>query len=189
MEREGLDLEVVPVPADRLPTGTGRTVNGRTAAVLSMDPDFDCVIVHRDAEADGPDVRYDEVRSGADQAGFDGSVLAVVPVRMTEAWLLLDETEIRRVAGPPKGGPPLSLPSPKEAERLADPKARLDQVLVEASGDTGRKLRMLRNRFGENRRRLLESLDIDGPVRQLSAFARLVTDIQALATTLDARRT
>ena len=33
--------------------------------------------------------------------------MGIVPVRMTEAWLLLDESAIRRVAGRPHGDEPL----------------------------------------------------------------------------------
>jgi hypothetical protein len=40
----------------------------------------------------------------------DMPVVCVVPVRMMEAWLLIDEMAIRRVAGNPNGRIPIELP-------------------------------------------------------------------------------
>lgn len=58
----------------------------------------------------------------------------VIPIRMTEAWLLLDEAEIRRVAGAPNGKIPLNLPNPAKVESVSDPKALLKETLARASG-------------------------------------------------------
>jgi hypothetical protein len=54
----------------------------------------------------------------------------VIPIRMTEAWLLLDEAEIRRVAGSPNGKVSLGLPKAKDVESIPDPKAQLAQTLA-----------------------------------------------------------
>lgn len=50
-------------------------------------------------------------------------VVPVIPGRMTEAWLRLDEAAIRRVAGNPNGRTKLGLPKLHEVESVADPKA------------------------------------------------------------------
>lgn len=185
--RHGLALDVVPVPSDRLRRGTGRRVQDRVAAVLATDPAFECVFVHRDAEAQDPERRHREVKTGANRAGFMGPTVAVVPIRMTEAWLLLDEAAIRRVAGRPSGQDPLDLPTVSEVERLADPKRRLREVLETAACVTGRRLRTFQRRFPDHRRRLLEQLDPDGRVTELGAWRRLNTDIAALAEALGGR--
>lgn len=91
----GAAVEMVDVPADRLP-GVGRRVDDRLRAILAEDPDFDIVFVHRDSEGGDPSPRYSEVTSAA-SATFTGPAVAVVPVRMTEAWLLLDEEAIDRL--------------------------------------------------------------------------------------------
>ena len=45
----------------------------------------------------------------------------VIPVRMTEAWLLIDELALRRAAGNPNGRNPLDLPALKDLEALPEP--------------------------------------------------------------------
>lgn len=182
--RHGIEMDVVAVPADRLPRGTGRRVNARVKAVLHTDPAFDCVFVHRDAESQDPAQRYREVRDGVRGGGFTGASVAVVPIRMTEAWLLLDEPAIRRVAGRPTGTLPLDLPTLAEVERLADPKRRLQETLVSAAHVSGRRLQTFRARFSEHRRQLLEQLDMNGAVSRLHAWQALEHDVTQLATKL-----
>ena len=176
---------MVPVPGNRLPPTTRRTVGARLAAVLANDMRFDCAFVHRDAEAQEPERRHEEVARASRQSGFEGSALAVVPVRMTEAWLLLDEAEIRRVAGRPRGGSTLDLPPLHKVESVADPKSLLQELLKSASGHRGRRLKTFRQQFGSHRRQLLESLDIDGPVNELRAWQRLRCDLHRLLERLD----
>src|SRR5262245_44463229 len=55
----------------------------------------DILFVHRDAENQDPEGRYDEIRE-ANATGL-GHV-CVVPVRMQEAWLLHNETALREAA-------------------------------------------------------------------------------------------
>jgi len=173
-------VEIVDVPADRLP-GVGLRVEDRLRAILAEDPNFDIVFVHRDSENKDPSPRYSEV-SSAVSATFTGPAVAVVPVRMTEAWLLLDEQAIRQVAGSPSGRQDLSLPQRSAVERVADPKRVLKDVLVTACGLHGRRLKMFRAQFPVHRALLLERLDPNGEVRELTAWSRLVADTaQALA--------
>ncbi len=69
----------------------------------------------------GSEQRVAEVHAGATAAGVPlEKVVPVVPVRMTEAWLVLDEAEIRRVAGRPAstnglGVPPIGTVDPGPA--------------------------------------------------------------------------
>jgi hypothetical protein len=97
---------------------------------------------------------------------------------MTEAWLLLDEQAIRQVAGNPNGRANLGLPTFREIERVADPKARLRECLLAASDATGRRRDMVRNRFPEHRRQLLQRLDPNGPVASLKAWQALLDAIE-----------
>lgn len=175
--RSGADLDVVGLPADRLPIGIGATVERRLSAVVGQDPNFAALFVHRDAEAQDPDHRRREVALAVSAVSFTGPSVAVVPVRMTEAWLLLDEGAIRRAAGRPRGKDPLSLPTARQVERLADPKRRLQATLAAASGLRGRRLKVFKQQFGAQRRMLLECLDPDGPVSSLGAWQRFVGDV------------
>jgi len=149
---------------------------------LSQDPDFDIVFVHRDSEDRDPARRHTEVAAAALAVKFAGPAVAVVPIRMTEAWLLLDEAAIRLVAGSPSGTSALGLPPNNAVERIADPKEILKQALVAASGLAGRKLKIFRNQFPVHRALLLERLDPDGKVQTLSAWRRLVEDVTSAIT-------
>ncbi len=75
----------------------------------------------------------------------------VIPIRMTEAWLLLDEAQIRRVAGAPNDKTALDLPRAGKVESLPDPKALLKTTLARASGLKGRRLEQFNNRFPQHR--------------------------------------
>lgn len=148
--------------------------------MLSFDDAFDLVIVHRDAENGDPQARCDEIRAGVMAVREGLAFLPVIPVRMTEAWLLLDETAIRRVAGRPTGREPLELPSPQDAEAVPDPKAVLKRALERAAGVSGRRLRQFQRDFGSQRRRLLEDLDHDGPIQSLAAWQELQASVEAV---------
>ncbi|WP_208293922.1 hypothetical protein [Ilumatobacter fluminis] len=145
----------------------------------------DIVFVHRDAEGEPPESRVDEIESGRIAAGVNCPVVPVVPLRMTEAWLLLDEAAIRRAAGKPNGRRPLNLPTAAEAERIADPKAVLRDVLVDASENSGRRRAAVVRDFGRLRALLIERLDVDGPVSTLSSWQRLLADTDAAVAQLE----
>lgn len=68
-------------------------------------------------------------------------VICVIPVRMQEAWLLFDEVALRAAAGNPRDHQQLQLPDITKVEQLADPKEILHNLLREASGLTGRRLK------------------------------------------------
>lgn len=101
--------------------------------------DFDVIVVHRDADNAGPDPRTQEIINAVTTEAAAAQVVPVVPVRMTEAWLLLDEAAIRQVAGNPNGRVGLKLPKPHEVESVADPKHALRQCLLTAADCTGRR--------------------------------------------------
>ena len=147
--------------------------------LLGHDPEI--VVLHRDADNAGREKRLEEMRSAIDEVGLRSLLLPVIPVRMTEAWLLLDIPAIRRAAGNPRGTCPLDLPKPAGAERQADPKTMLKQALLDASEATRRRRDALAARFNENRRQLLSSLDIEGPVSTLESWQALASEVDALA--------
>jgi hypothetical protein len=62
---------------------------------------------------------------------------------MTEAWLLIDEAAIRSASGKPTGGVALAVPRPQDLENIPDPKALMFDLLRQASGASGRRLRDL----------------------------------------------
>ncbi|MHC5613360.1 MAG: hypothetical protein ACYTXA_20770 [Nostoc sp.] len=109
--------------------------------------------------------------------------ICVIPVRMQEAWLLFDEAALRKAAGNPSGRQALQLPDICRLEQLPDPKDILYGLLCEASGLRGRRLKQ----FSVNERvhRLAELIDDFSPLRALSAFQLLETEIQQVIETQD----
>ena len=105
--------------------------------------------------------------------------LPVIPVRTTEAWLLLDEAAIRRVAGNPRGRQPLRLPRPSQVENVSDPKETLRNALADASGKQGRRLQTTRKSFNQHRRILLEQLPVGGALKQVPAWCCLERRVSA----------
>jgi hypothetical protein len=181
----GTPVTLTPLDPRFLRT-TGRTVVERLEFLIEQQSVGDIVFVHRDAEREPPHRRVAEIEAGRLAAGLDCPVVPVVPVRMTEAWLLLDDAAIRRVAGKPNGRRRLNLPTPAEAERIADPKTRLRDVLTAASETAGRRRTSFVRDFDRHRALLIERLDPTGPVATLSAWQRLLADTAAALSAIDA---
>lgn len=131
--------------------------------------DVDLLFVHRDAERVDREVRRREIPA-------NDRVVAVIPVRMTETWLLSDERALRQAAGNPNGHSVLSLPPVSRLESLPDPKSTLRDLLVVASEATGRR----RRRFDQHaaRQRLASLIEDFAPLRQLSAFGAFELELE-----------
>ena len=87
-----------------------RTLGEKIETALDLYP-CDLLLVHRDAERQAPDDRYREIDDAISKvSGALPPHVGVVPVRMTEAWLLFDEKAVRRAAGNPAGRDSLQIP-------------------------------------------------------------------------------
>jgi len=181
----GVDLDVVTPEFDRMDDPPGRGVPARLNCVLAFDSDFQVLLVHRDTEGMDVTQRYSEIVDGMTQCEISWPFVPIIPIRMTEAWLLLDESAIRSVAGHPSGTMSLGLPAANKVESLPDPKATLQEALRTASGCSGRRLQKFRRDFPEHRRQLLERLDRTGTVRQLSAWTALEQATELAAASLN----
>ena len=155
----------------------GARVADKIRQGLQAAGETDLLFVHRDADSAGAEARYREIEAAVrDAAQDEPSWAGVVPVRMTEAWLLLDEAAIRNVVGKPGGRAPLNLPAPERAERVADPKERLRDALLAASGNRGRRRRRFHRELPRLRRRLLQDLPIGGALERLESWVRFRDD-------------
>ncbi|WP_265273027.1 hypothetical protein [Nostoc sp. KVJ3] len=170
------DLRRLPKPPKKL---LPRIINS-----LELYP-CDLLFIHRDAEREPREKRITEILEVLEEA-IKKSVavpphVCVIPVRMQEAWLLFDEVALRKAAGNPRGHQPLQLPDIRKIEQLPDPKDILYGLLCEASELTGRRLKQ----FSVNERvhRLAELIDDFSPLRALSAFQLLETEIQQVIKT------
>ena len=110
----------------------GRRLQDKIRFGLRQTNHPEMLFVHRDAEVADPEERYAEICSAIGGVEFHGVSVGIVPRRMTEAWLLLDEPAIREVVGRPRGVEPLHLPSFRDVESLPDPKERLREALLVA---------------------------------------------------------
>jgi len=149
------------------------SLRDRIRLALDLYP-CDVLFVHRDAERESPEVRREEIRVAA--VGTDGSIVPVVPVRMTEAWLLFNESAIRGAAGNPNGRVDLQLPALARVELLPDPKATLHEALRRASELNARR----RNRLkpGEAVHRVADLIDDFGVLEAVPSFRLLQEDIR-----------
>lgn len=152
----------------------------RMGLALEFSP-CDVLFVHRDAEQRGGyTTRRAEVETARVDAGLDVVVIPVVPVRMTEAWLLHDPSALRRAAGRPDGTSSLDLPSRNQVERV-DAKARLFEALRRAAELTGRRAKRFSR--SEARARLATLIDDYSPLRRFDSFQDLERDVAAFCST------
>jgi hypothetical protein len=130
--------------------------------------------VHRDAETMALDERHREF------IYVDRSdVVPVVPVRMTEAWLLIDGHAIARAADRPTAV--VDVRSVTGLENLADPKQVLEELLMNAAGDlTGRRRRKFRASLIDRRVNLAFLIADYSPLEGLSAFRRFQEELAAI---------
>ncbi|MEQ1571805.1 MAG: hypothetical protein ABMA64_39630 [Myxococcota bacterium] len=147
--------------------------------VLQVEP-CDLLFIHRDRDRSTVEQRLAEIATAAP----DRLHVPVVPIRMMEAWLLLDERAIRTAAGRPAGKEPLNLPPAGAVERDADPKDTLKAALLKACG-SGR----ARSRFRADAAvyRVADLIEDWAGHRRLEAFQRLETDVAAALSQLSPR--
>lgn len=160
-------------------SGAGKDVASKVSALLAVDAEFDLLFIHRDIDNFSVEVRRREIAGAMRDHGAGKPYVPVIPIRETEAWLLLDEAAIRAVVGNPRGKTELELPKKlSQIEQCADPKEILLEALRRAARH-GRRHAISENDFGRLRGELLRNLDIDGPVNQLSAWQNLLRDLKA----------
>lgn len=131
------------------------------------------LFVHRDAESTHPDERRREI-----PIVFRPTV-KIIPVRMTEAWLLVDEEAIRRAADRPGGVERLALPRLNQLEALADPKSELRNALLTAANVSGRRAKRFHEELPSRIYRVADLMDDFQSLRCLAAFTRLEADCRA----------
>jgi hypothetical protein len=186
LSRHGIAKPVVPAWADlsRLPHPPQK-LSDRIRVALDLYP-CDLLFIHRDAERMRLETRKSEIRAAVqDLAELTPLAVCVIPVRMQEAWLLIEEAAIRHAAGNPHGQGPLLMPKVRELEQIADPKAVLHDLLRQASGLHGRRLRKFAIRAGV---RLVTEVTRDfSPLLQLRAFQELDAELRETVPALASR--
>jgi hypothetical protein len=179
LRTHGVSCAIQPEWADlrQLRLSKKRGLADRIDRSLNLYP-CDLLFVHRDAEREPREKSVDEINGAIEKVGTPHSVppaVCVVPVRMQEAWLLFDEAAIRHAAGNRSGRQPIDLPPVRQLEQLSDPKTRLHDCLKQASDLRGRRLKNFP--VHKRARRLAELIDDFSPLRALSAFKTLESDL------------
>ena len=152
-----------------------RGLRARVQSAVDYYP-CDILFIHRDAERDTHASRKAEIAQATDPLDLPQTV-HVIPVRMQEAWLLVDEAAIRKAAGNPRGRMRLDLPKVPQLESVSDPKAILTQALRDASGLSGRRLQRLD--VGDAASRVADLISTFAPLRQLAAFRAMEQEVAA----------
>ncbi len=150
-----------------------RKRTGSVAEFLaSRRPEVMLIFVHRDAENATLEERLREFELDERQ-----DVVPVIPVRMSEAWLLIDGSAIARAAGSPKAR--VSVPALREIENIANPKEKLTTLLIEAAGSpTGRRGERFQRDLRKRRVSVANHIADFSPLEHLSAFRAFQKTLQ-----------
>ena len=180
LRENGVGIAIQPVWADlRLLRRPVKRLWEKIQIARELYP-CDLLFIHRDSETQPREQRIDEIHDAATRCGLragQAPFICVVPIRMTEAWLLFSEGAIRHAAGNRSGQQQLALPPLTRVEALPDPKQLLYQSLEIASGLSGRRLKQFRP--NQHAGRVAELIDDFSPLRTLAAFTALEADICA----------
>ena len=178
-------LGAIPIQAEfadlRRLSPSPRKLSERIDRSVELYP-CDLLFVHRDAENAPIEEREAEIRKAIEESSMEDSVrvVCVVPVRMQEAWLLIDEAALRRAAGNPNGTQPLAMPDVQRLEELADPKQLIRDLLRQASELQGRRLE--RFNWRSSAHRVAEMIGDFSILYRLAAFQRLAAEVKRVAT-------
>lgn len=167
------DLSQLPRPP--------RALGDRARAAVELHP-CDLLFVHRDAERASRAERKQEIEAALD--GHGRPYVCVIPVRMTEAWLLVNADAIAEAAGNPAGARSLRLPPLKKLESLPDPKETLYGLHREACGLNERRTRTFRGQQAVHR---VAELTTDfRPLKCLGAYSAFHGELAAILKRLTA---
>ena len=146
------------------------------------------LLVHADADARSCESAWAEriepglmEVQGAHKSGIQvcDKIVPVIPIRMTESWMLADPEVLLNVIGTSVSPRNLSLPNkPPQVETIAHPKRKLQEVLNFAVG--GRSRRRRTRDIGRLYEPLARGIDLER-LSRVPAFCQFQTDLtQAL---------
>lgn len=165
------DLHALPQPPQELPE--------RIVTAAELFPAH-VLFIHRDAEKEPPSLRRAQVADAVASVADRRRLLwrPVIPVRMTEAWLLISEPALRHAVGNPNGRSALNLPRLQDLEAIPDPKGILQDNLLVASELTGRRRKKFH--FPEHRARIPDFISDWSMLLRIPSARALYEDIASL---------
>ena len=170
-------LEFADLRRSRMST---RTLRERINKALELY-ECDLLFVHRDAENQEVGTRVNEIMEAVESLPAVGSrsTIMVIPIRMTEAWLLFDAEAIRVGANNPNGTMDLNLPSVSRVHTITNPKGTLEQALIKAANLNRRRRKSFRPR--KQMHRVAESIDDFSLLRHQESFNHFERQLEMLA--------
>lgn len=190
LRRASQIVDVLPVQLVR-----GVRAESRAEAILQAARQswgYQLLLIHSDADSRTAEAALgDRIQPGLDlvaqqddQTALCRQMVPVVPVTMTEAWMLADAATLYRILGTAQPNDSLEIPtSPAEIERLADPKEHLNQILRNASATRSRRRRKSRT-VGQLYEPLGEQINL-AELSRLSAYQRFQADLETALRTLN----
>lgn len=166
VESAWADLGRLPQPPKTLPD--------KIRVTLDLYP-CDLLFIHRDAEKVPFETRHAEITKALDGLEIPPAI-CVIPVRMQEAWLLFDESALRRAAGNPNGRNDLVLPDTRSTESIPDPKGLLFNIIRESSGRHGARLKKLN--LHKCAFLVSQSIEDFSPLRSIKSFQALEAQLK-----------
>ncbi|MBN2532656.1 MAG: hypothetical protein JXB88_07185 [Spirochaetales bacterium] len=139
----------------------------------------DILFIHRDAEKKSREHRVGEINIATQQVKKQLNpppYISVIPVKMTETWLLIDEAAIKRASGNPNSKEKIELPKINKLELLPDPKEILYNLLKKVCGLKGRRLKQFSSY--KHASRVSEFISDFTPLKSLHAFSLLELEIK-----------
>jgi len=146
---------------------------------------YNILFMHTDGASDPERAWQERIRPAVQRlivecANVQERPVAVVPIRETEAWALVDGEALRGAFGTVLDDVDLGIPNrPREVERIADPKQALDRAFDRVIGSRRRRKKkapVFLNVIGERVRLAL--------LRQVPAFQRFEQDLRTALTDL-----
>lgn len=135
------------------------------------------LFVHADADTDAARARSERAQPAIDRLaevfGAGSIAVAVVPIRMTEAWAIADGDALRLASGSTESDDDLGLPRTQAVESAQEPKAMLDNAWRIAIAARARQ----RKNVGSVLSQLGETVALSR-LRGLSAFQALEQDLR-----------
>jgi len=143
----------------------------------------DILFLHTDGGGDAKGAhqyRVDPLRSVLAELGETPSLVAVVPVRETEAWMLADSSAIESTLGLNAGVVQIT-EKPKNVDSILDPKSELRRIAQVVEANSGRR-RNIRRR-GDRVNRLYSTLAADVKfhlLREVPSFVQYETSLRSI---------
>jgi hypothetical protein len=133
------------------------------------------LFIHRDAEKQPREKRISEIQKAMKDLPAPPQV-CIIPVRMTEAWFLINGSLLQRAANNPAGTTAINLPALNRIESIPDPKSTLYQLLRQANNKSGRSAKKFKPAIATYR--LAELIEDYSPLRQFAAFRAFERDLR-----------